>query len=286
MVMSRLTGSIVRPLAPVQEALDDAVPEGLEWQDWALAVGVLVAFVVAGRLCRIAVERVVRRNDAEGQIARVVGRVVQNVLVVIGFIYGLNVLGVAIGPLIGALGIGGIAIAFALQAILENAFASVVLKTRRPIAVGDQITTNEHSGTVETINFRSVVLRNFDGETVVVPSSAVNAASIVNHTERGHRRTVLPIGVAYDTDLHPAQEVLLAATAAVDGVVESPEPRVWVTGFGDSSIDFVIMYWHVADIATTFRVRSAVAMAVKDALDAADIEIPFPQRVVTMVDGD
>ena len=263
--------------------LEGAIGTGLTVQDWVTAGVTVVAFIVLGRLARLVVERIVRRTDSEGQIARFVGHLVQNMLALVGLIYALNTLEVRIGPLLGALGITGIAIAFALTAILENVFASVVLKTRRPIRIGDQITSNEVSGTVQEINFRTVVLRSFDGETVVLPSSLVIKDTIVNHTERGTRRTVLSVGVSYRTDLPRARDVILGAVGDVDGVLASPAPEAWVTTFGESSIDFDVRYWHAPDIASVFRIRSAVAMAIKAAFDAEGIEIPFPQRVVTMV---
>jgi small-conductance mechanosensitive channel len=77
--------------------------------------------------------------------------------------------------------------------------------------------------------------------------------------------------------------VILRATAGIDDVLDQPAPQAWVTAFGDSSIDFDVRYWHQSDILTTFRARSAVAMAIKASFDAEGIEIPFPQRVVTMV---
>lgn len=272
--------------AQTEPDLDDVVPEGLTAQDWITAGVTFVAFVLVARLLRILVERIVRRTDSEGQIAVFVGRLVQNVVVLVGLVYSLSALGVQIGPLLGALGITGIAIAFALTAILENVFASVVLKTRKPIRIGDQISTHEHEGTVEEINFRTVVLRNFDGEKVIIPSAMVTNDVMVNHTDRDVRRTVLAVGVHYDTDLEQAQEVILAAVASVDDVLDRPAPQAWVTTFGESSIDFDVRYWHAPDIATVFRARSSVAMAIKRAFDDEGIEIPFPQRVVTMVDGD
>lgn len=270
-----------------QEELDlsEVVPEeGLTAERWIVAGVTLLAFLIAARVLRSIVERVIRKSDTEGQIAAFVARLVQNLVAVVGLVYSLNVLGVAIGPLVGALGITGIAIAFALTAILENVFASVVLKTRKPIRLGDQISTHDHSGTVEEINFRTVVLRNFDGEKVVLPSAMVNNEVMVNHTDRTTRRTVLPVGVAYGTDLAKAQDVILDAVGTVDGVEATPAPQAWVTAFGESSIDFDVRYWHVSDIATFFRVRSDVAMSIKAAFDREGIEIPFPQRVVTMVD--
>ncbi len=266
--------------------LQAVVGQGLTARDWITAGVVLVAFVLLGRIVRIVVERLVRKTDTEGQIAPLVSRIAQNLVRLIGVVYALNVLEVQIGPLLGALGISGIAIAFALTAILENVFASVVLKTRKPIRLGDQISTKDHSGTLEEINFRTVVLRNFDGEKVVLPSAMVNNNVVVNHTDLGIRRTVLPVGVAYGTDLRRAQRTILDAVTGVEGVAATPEPQAWVTAFGNSSIDFDVRYWHRSDIATFFRVRSDVAMAIKAAFDADGIEIPFPQRVVTMVDPD
>ena len=263
--------------------LESALPQdGITTEQWITAGLTLVGFVLAALLPRVVIERVIQRPDSEGQIASFVARMVRTVVVLVGLVYALDALGVSIGPLIGALGITGIAIAFALTAILENVFASVVLKTRRPIKVGDQITTHEHSGTVEEINFRTVVIRNFDGEKIVVPSATVNNEVMANHTDRPVRRTVLPVGVAYGTDLAHAQSVILEATQGVTGVLETPAPQAWVTTFNDSSIDFDVRYWHESDILSMFRARSDVAMAIKSAFDANGIEIPFPQRVVTL----
>ncbi len=187
--------------------------------------------------------------------------------------------------MLGALGIGGLAVAFAAQSILENLFASVLLQVRRPFRRGDQIATNDIEGTVEDVNFRTVVLRTYDGEKVLIPSSQVLTAPITNFTAKGTRRTTLDVGVAYDTDLAMAQRVLLAAVASVDGVRPEPAPQAWVEQFGESSIDFALRFWHAPDIATLWRVRSGVAMAVKTALDGAGIEIPFPQRTLGFLPG-
>lgn len=262
------------------EALADAF-EGLNTGDWIAAGVILLGAVVLSRLVQLVVARLIQRGDgAGGDASRFVGRVLATLVVVAGFVYALQVLGVGISPVLGALGIGGLALAFAAQTILENVFASVLLQSRRPFRVGDQICTNEIEGTVEDVNFRTVVLRTYDGEKVLVPCSQVLNAPIVNFTAKGTRRTTLPVGVAYDTDLAVAQRLLLEAATSVEGV--RPEPRVeaWAEAFGESSIDFALRYWHAPDIATMWRVRSGVALAVKAAFDDAGITIPFPQRTL------
>ncbi len=277
----------------VEEAPEEELVEalqGLTAADWITAAVILAAAIALSRLVKAFTARLVERGDGAGRAARLVGRSFGGLVVVIGFVYALQVLGVRLAPLLGALGIGGLALAFAAQTILENVFASMLLQSRRPFRPGDQIATNEIEGTVEDVNFRTVVLRTYQGEKVLVPCSLVLNAPITNFTVKGTRRTTLEVGVAYGTDLATAQRVLLEALTSVDGVRSQPLPEAWVEQFGESSIDFALRWWHAPDIATLWRVRSAVAMAVKSALDGAGIEIPFPQRTLGFLsvsrDGD
>ena len=259
--------------------------EGLTVTDWATAGAILLGAIVLARLVSRLVSRLVERGDGAGQAARLMGRVLASLVVAVGLVYSLQVLGVRLAPLLGALGIGGLALAFAAQSILENLFASVLLQSRRPFRLGDQIATNEIEGTVEDVNFRTVVLRTYDGEKVLIPCSQVLNATLTNFTAKGSRRTTLDVGVAYGADLETAQQALLRAAASVEGVRPAPAPEAWVEQFGESSIDFALRWWHSPDIATLWRVRSGVAMAVKAALDEAGIEIPFPQRTLGFLPG-
>ncbi len=267
-----------------EEELAEAL-QGLSATDWITAAVILIGAIVLSRVVKALTAHVVERGEGAGKAAQLVGRVVGALVVVGGFVYALQVLGVRLGPLLGALGIGGLALAFAAQSILENLFASVLLQSRRPFRLGDQIATNEIEGTVEDVNFRTVILRTYDGEKVLIPCSQVLNAPITNFTARGTRRTTLDVGVAYGTDLDTAQQVLLRAAASVEGVRPQPVPEAWVEQFGESSIDFALRWWHLPDIATTWRVRSGVAMAVKAAFDEAGIEIPFPQRTLGFLSG-
>lgn len=199
-----------------------------------------------------------------------------------GLVYALITLNVRVTPLLGAIGISGLAIAFAAQSILENTFASLLLRTRRPFTRGTQVRLGDYAGTVEEVNFRTVVVRTFDGERVLIPCSEVVDNPIVNLTARGMRRTTLAVGVAYGSDLDQAQATFLGAMSGTEGVLSHPAPEALVEAFGESSIDFALRYWHRAEEATLWRTRSAVALAVKRALDETGIEIPFPQRVLTV----
>jgi len=249
--------------------------------DWIAAGVILAAGITGGYALRSVLNRALRRGDSERHAADVLARAACWAMVAAGLFWSLSVLGLRLGPLFGALGIGGLAVAFAAQSILANFLASIILQIRRPFRRGDQITTNDCEGVVEEVNFRTVRLRTYAGERVLVPCAEVLARPITNHTTLGLRRTTLEIGVGYDADLERVRRLLLAATGAADGVLEEPEPEVWVKEFDDSAVALAVRFWHAPDQATLWRVRSHVAVAVKKALDAAGIAIPFPQRVLS-----
>jgi len=261
------------------------VTRGLTPADWIEAGVVVLAGLLAAHLLRRALQRRLHADEFEHQAVVVAGRFARLVVAGVAFFYALSLLGIQLGPLIGAVGIGGIAVALAAQSMLADLIASVLLQTRRPFRRGDQIETNDHHGRVEDVNFRTVVLRSYDGQRVFLPASKVLNGPIVNYTVLGRRRTKLTIGLAYDADLEEAAARLLEAVRTVEGVHGRPAPEVNVTDFGESSVNVDLLYWHAPDQATTRRVRSAVAIAAKRALDEAGIEIPFPQRVLRFVDA-
>jgi small-conductance mechanosensitive channel len=276
-------------LAVIESAPEEDLAEafeGITAVDWLLAGAIIVVAIVLSRVVKAVTARVVQGDDRSGRVAaQLVGRFVGLFVLLGGFVYALASLGASLGPLLGALGLGGLALAFAAQSVLENTFASILLQTRRPFRRGDQIASGETEGIVEDVNFRTVNIRTYAGEKVLVPCSEVLNNPIINYTDRGSRRTDLTIGVDYATDLALAQRLLLRAASSVEEVHATPAPEAWVEAFGESSIDFSVRFWHRPDRAAMWRVRSAVAMAVKSTFDTEGIEIPFPQRTIGFLPG-
>ena len=255
--------------------------DAIEAREWIAAGLILVLGIAAGFALRALLARSLRRGDSERHTAEALTRGVGWAVMAAALFWSLSVLGVRFGPLVGALGIGGLALAFAAQSILANFLASLILQTRRPFRRGDQISTNDCEGTVEDVNFRTVRLRTYSGERVLVPCAEVLANPITNHTTLGRRRTTLEVGVAYDADLEQVRAVLLAAVEGAEGVHEKPPAEVWVKEFDDSAVTVAARFWHAPDQTNLWRVRSHVAVAMKGALDAAGIQIPFPQGVLS-----
>ncbi|MGH8974772.1 MAG: mechanosensitive ion channel family protein [Acidimicrobiia bacterium] len=256
------------------------IAEGLTALDWVQASAVLAAGLGAGRVLRRLLARRVHCDESEPGAAVVVGRIGGMTVALTGLVYALGILGVRLGPLLGAIGIGGIAVALAAQSLLANFFASVILQVRRPFRRGDQIASGELEGRVEDVNFRTVVLRSYDGERLLLPCAKVLESPIVNHSALGRRRTCLPVTLDYDTDLGVALHVLRGAVAEVDGVLAQPAPEVLVDRLGEAGVGVAVLYWHVPDDSLSRQVRSAVAMAMKASLEEAAIEIAFQERVI------
>jgi len=258
---------------------EEIVPSGVDWGDWLQAAIILaVAVVVAVLVHRLLVRIIAQRSERRAHIARLVGRFAAMAIFAAGLVYALNALGVQIGPLLGALGIVGIALAFALQDILKNLVSGLILQASSPFRPGDQIRVKDWEGTVEDIDLRAVLIRTFVDTRVELPSAVVANEAIENLTALAHRLTAVRVEVAYDTDLHIAEEVITSAVRRAEGVEAYPPAVARLEAFEESGIKFAVVFWHDSRNASMWAVRHSVIHAVKDALDEAGITIPFPQR--------
>lgn len=276
----------------VEETDDGVVVDAIESigdntiTDVFVAAAIFIASIFVALMVRRVVTRIVNRTDRGDElIGDLVGRFVAYLMIAFGFVYSLESLGVAIGPILGAMGVVGIAAAFALQAVLENFVSGVLLQIRRPFTKGDEVETNSFVGKVLSIDSRTMSIRTHDGATVQLPNSLVLNDPLVNLTSSGRLRNTVTVGIAYGTDIAAAASVALEACRGVDGVLERPAPQVIAVGFGGSSIDLECRYWHKGSIAERFRTQNETIIAIAEAFDRADIEIPFPQRVLHIDDG-
>lgn len=282
-----------RPIgAWAQSGVDDGVSLSdsgigeVTTQEWILAVAVFGGAIVLAFLLGRLVSKAAEKGGAPALVAKLAGRLVSYLIVVLGFFYALSSVDVRVGPILGALGIGGIALAFALQELLTNLISGVILQVRRPFQLGDQIVTNDREGVVQDVNLQSVTLRTFDGEHVILPNASVLQNPITNWTRTPTRRTTLTVGLAYDCDLPDVQATLVDAVSSVELVEPSPPPEAYVFEFADSSINFAVRFWHRAEVVEMWKTRDAVAQAVKAALDESGYTIPFPQRTLWFGPGE
>lgn len=243
--------------------------------DWLIAGAIVLGGILVGWILRSVTSKAL---SSQGQlISRLVGRLVFGVVFAIGVVYALNQVGVSIGPLLGLLGLLGLALALAFQEVLANFIAGIMLSIQRPFRVGDEVRSAGYEGVVEDVSLRTTTLRTFDGVQVHIPNNEVWKNAIENSTETGLRRTTLAVGVGYSDDLDFTQDLILRTLTSIDGVAEEPAPQALVHEFGDSSVNYAVRYWHESPIAQEWKVRDEVARRLKRALDDAGVEIPFPQ---------
>ncbi|HEU4552557.1 MAG TPA: mechanosensitive ion channel domain-containing protein [Chitinophaga sp.] len=176
---------------------------------------------------------------------------------------------------IGALGVG---IGFGLQNIVNNLVSGVILAFEKPIEVGDVIELGTRSGVVKEIGIRSSKISAYDGSEVIVPNGDLISQQLINWTLSSRtRRVELIIGVAYGSDVKQVTDILKQALQGRQGIMEAPEPVVFLYQFADSSINFRIFFW-ITDLALAGQLQSDILASIYENLQKAGIEMPFPQR--------
>ena len=179
----------------------------------------------------------------------------------------------------GALSVG---IGFGMQAIVSNFVSGIILLVERPIKEGDWIEVSGHSGIVRKIAVRSTRIQTFDRHDVIVPNSDLIAGTVKNMTLTTQTgRVIVPVGVAYGSDLEKTRQILLDAVKDNAMVLSYPEPAVLFMGLGESSLDFELRCF-LEDVSNVLTARSDLLFTIYTELNKAGIEIPFPQRDITV----
>ncbi|MDP4535218.1 mechanosensitive ion channel family protein [Alkalimonas collagenimarina] len=188
----------------------------------------------------------------------------------------LKQLGFSLGVLLGAAGVLTVAIGFASQTSASNLISGLFLIGEKPFQLGDVIKVGETTGEVLSIDLLSVKLRTFDNLFVRIPNESLIKTQMTNLTRFPIRRFDLQVGVAYKENIKQVRELLLALADANPLCMDEPAPLFIFNGFGDSSLNIQFSVWTKRE---NFRdLRNSLQEEVKNAFDAAGIEIPFPHR--------
>jgi small conductance mechanosensitive channel len=248
--------------------------------DWLRAGVIFVGSLVAAWLLRRAVRRWLHRGNCEVGVADLIARFVGFAMVLLGVVYALMALHVQVGPLLGALGVGGLAVALAAKNLLEDLFGGFVLQARHPFRRGDEVVVAGEEGLVEDINLRTVVVRSHDGERFFIPSSAVLGAPIVNLTADAARRSVLIFSVPFATDLDDVTAALRESVGHAEGVLAEPPVLAQVRAVGETGVEVAVKFWHSSRVAEQHQAVHAAGQAALAALARLAITCEVPQRRV------
>lgn len=220
-------------------------------------------------------------------LVKVFQRVGGALIIFIGFMIAMVIAvpGFTPAKLIGALGIGSVAIGFAFKDIFQNLLSGILLLISEPFRIGDQIVSGDYEGTVEDIKIRATTIRTYDGRQVVIPNSDLYTSALTVNTAYKQRRLQVAVGIGYEDDIEAAKAEIIQALDKVESVSTHAKPSVIATGFGGSSIDLMVR-WFIEDGTQANKVASIhqVIVEIKKALDAANINIPFPIRTIDLSD--
>lgn len=190
----------------------------------------------------------------------------------------LSKFGVQTASFVAVLAAAGLAVGLALQGLLANFASGVLLLIFRPFKAGDFIEAGGAQGVVQEISIFTTVLNSLDNRKIIIPNSGVTGGNITNFTANAARRVDLVAGISYTADMAKAKEVIQGMLAEQPKVLKDPAPTVEVVELADSSVNLVVRPW--CKTSDYWDVYFSVTQAIKEALDAAGIAIPFPQRDV------
>lgn len=221
---------------------------------------------------------VFRRLPIEAGGRYAVNQLAKYVLFSIGFISVANELGGSwsqVQWLVAALSVG---LGFGLQEIFANMVSGIILLFERPIRVGDTVTIGSITGKVSRIHMRATTLIDMDQKDLIVPNKTFITSQLINWTlSDAVTRVVIPVGIAYGSDVELAHKVMVDTVKSTPLVLAEPEPSVLMVGFGESSLDFSIRVF-VCELSNRLPVTHDLLFRLEKALREHRIEVPFPQR--------
>lgn len=227
-------------------------------------------------------------DPARATSAAAVGFIARLMLWIVIVLMMLDNLGVNITALVASLGIGGIAVALAVQNVLGDLFASLSIVLDKPFVVGDFIIVDKFLGTVEHVGLKTTRLRSLGGEQIVFANGDLLKSRLQNMTRMTRRRVVLTVGVAYATPTDKLRAIPPLLAELVDRQTQAPVTleRAHFTGPSGTAMNFEVIYWvETADYIRFMDVQQEIALQMLDRFRAMDVALAVPIQV-TRVHGD
>jgi small conductance mechanosensitive channel len=245
------------------------------------ALLILVATLFLARFAARVLTRVLKRNDVDPEVTLLLTRLSRWSIIVIGLITALQRF-FDVTAFLAGLGILGFTVGFALQNIMQNFVAGIILLIQQPFNVSDAIEVADYSGAVLSINMRTTEVRTWDGRIVIIPNSDVLSNTITNFTRAKKRRIDIPVGISYASDPETARQTILDAVKSIPGLLDDPAPSVVFDRFDESSLGLTLYFWLDMEKGDFIAAKDLAVLKVKAALEQHGIEMPFPTQTVLL----
>jgi small conductance mechanosensitive channel len=236
----------------------------------------LLAFYLLARGVRYLVGRSMGKVKVSEHAVKLVARLSFIGVMASGVLVALVVMGINPAALVASLGLVSVGLGFGLKDVIENFIAGVILIFQRPFVVGDVVCLGNVEGLVEDVRVRDTVIRMYDGRQVFVPNASIFSQAVINNNSNRRRRLDFEVGIAYQEDIPSAMGVAVEALMRVEGTLEDPKPLVVAEGLAESAVSLRVFFWVDPVRTNILEAESAAITAVKESLQKAGIEIPYP----------
>lgn len=247
--------------------------------DWGvnflLALAIFFVGRIIARFIGKVVEKLLRKSKMDDMLINFIMSILSAIMLLFIIIAALSQLGVDTTSLVALIGAAGIAVGLALKDSLQNFASGVMLILFKPFKVGDFINAAGVSGTVESVGIFSSSMRTGDNKSIIIPNGNIYKGTITNFSAKETRRIDMVFGIGYDDDIKQAKEILTRLVAEDDRILKDPAPVIALSELADSSVNFVVRPW--VKSADYWTVMWDMNEKVKEAFDAANINIPYPQ---------
>ncbi|MBF7072104.1 mechanosensitive ion channel [Glaciecola sp. MH2013] len=266
--------------------INEYLPIAINWStNILLAVLILfVGFWLAGRAYKAVYSIGKKYERLDDTLFRFFGSIARYVIIAFVLIAVLNRFGVQTASVVALIGAAGLAVGLALQGAMSNLAAGVMLLIFRPYKVDEFIDAAGQFGKVTEVDLFTTILQTFDNQKIIIPNSEIWGQQITNHSFHPVRGVDMTFGVAYNADIDETRKVIEGVLAAHPKILKDPVPFVEVSTLNNSSVDFAVRPFCKGE--DYFAIKFSVPEQIKKALDAANIEIPFPHRKVILVKED
>lgn len=237
----------------------------------------LIGLIVARSIGKFAL-KLCEKNSVDITLSLFIASTVKLLIIAMVLVICLGKFGISVAPFVAAIGAISLSAGLALQGVFSNYGAGFTIILTRPFVVGNTITINDISGVVTEIKLAHTLLATEDGEIITIPNKHIVGEVITNSF--ANKVVEASVGISYSADPEVAIHVIKQSLAQFDELSQESPPQVGIEAFADSSINIAYRYWVPTN--RYFEVQYQVNLAVFKALQTADIEIPFPQREVTL----
>ena len=240
---------------------------------------ILIVTFIASKVTRTAVERIMSRNEKRPQVVGTVTAIVHYCFLIIGFGIALQTAGINLSALFAAGAFFAVALGFAMQSITQNFVSGIILLSERSIKPGDILEVEGRVVRVREMGIRASTAQTRDGEDLIVPNGMLSQTMVTNYTLKDSAyRIRVPVGVTYSSDMAKVRSTLeeIAAEISQQWVLSSLSPNVFMTAFGDSSVNFEVAIW-IDNPWERQQAISRVLEAIWWRFQEKNIVIAFPQ---------